>query len=419
MKSSQTIAESIEKIENTISRLISFLERNDFKGWEPYELPELSWLKSNKLRTVTTQLLRLFPISLHSYFSEKKLHPKAAALFAQAFLNLHEITNEQGYYETALFFLEWLIAHRSAQSKHFSIGNLHQLSMKTYHALPDTPSPLITCFAVEAFISAYEASQDQRFLQMAESGIKFFLEELPLRNVSDNECFFVYHPNNEQFIPNAPAAISGTLSRFYGISKEPSLLKVIKNNFNYIAKWQKSDGSWLYHPDSGYVDNFHTAFILEALAKFQFYTDDDSFETNLSKGVSFYSKTFFKSTGKPIHKKRSGFPTNVDSLLTKIDLRDIAMGLSVFSSLHSTDANQLAVALNLLDWSVENFKSKQGYFYYQKVPLYTIKGPFLRMQAWMLYGLSKMLQILKNLETSSKKGNRLYDQIETKFVKSL
>ncbi|HEX9974805.1 MAG TPA: hypothetical protein VGD14_22315, partial [bacterium] len=122
MKSSQTIAESIEKIENTISRLISFLERNDFKGWEPYELPELSWLKSNKLRTVTTQLLRLFPISLHSYFSEKKLHPKAAALFARAFLNLHEITNEQGYYETALFFLEWRIAHRSAQSKNFSIG---------------------------------------------------------------------------------------------------------------------------------------------------------------------------------------------------------------------------------------------------------------------------------------------------------
>jgi hypothetical protein len=401
MKSSQTIAESIDKIETTISRLIAFLESNDFKGWEPYELPELSWLKSHHLRTMMTQWLRLFPIQLHRYINEKKLHPKAAALFARAFLNLHEITNEQRYYEKALFFLEWLIAHRSAQSKNFSIGNLHQLSMKTYHASPDTPSPLITCFAVEAFISAYEASQDQRFLQLAESGIQFFLEELPLRKVSATECFFVYHPNNKQFIPNAPAAISGTLSRFYGISKEPSLLRVIKNNFNYIAKWQNSDGSSLYHPDARYCDSFHTAFILDALAKFQFYTGDDSFETNLSKGLSFYLKTFFKSTGKPIHKKRSGFPTNVDSLLTKIDLRDIAMGLSVFSSLHSTHANQLAVALNLFDWSVENFKSKQGYFYYQQLPLYTIKGPFLRMQAWMLYGLSQVLKVLKNLEKSS------------------
>ncbi|MCU0645505.1 MAG: hypothetical protein MUC94_14770 [bacterium] len=418
MKSSQTIADSIDKIETTISGLIAFLESNDFKGWEPYELPELSWLQSHRLRTMTTQLLRLFPIALHGYFNEKKLHPKAAALFARAFLNLHEITSEQKYYEKALFFLEWLIAHRSAQSKHFSIGNLHQLSMKTYQASPDTPSPLITCFAVEAFISAYEASQDEKFFEAAESGIKFFLEELPLRKVSATECFFVYHSNNEQFIPNAPAAISGTLSRFYGISKEPSLLRIIKNNFNYIAKSQNSDGSWLYHPDSRYVDNFHTAFILEALAKFQYYTSDNSFETVLSKGLAFYLKTFFTSTWKPIHKKRSGFPSNADSLLTKIDLRDIAMGLSLFSTLHSTQRNQLSLALKLLDWSIEKFKSREGYFYYQQVPLYTIKGPFLRMQAWMLYGLSQILKVMKSLETSSKEGNQVYDQIETKFIES-
>ena len=402
MKSSQPKTESIERIEFAISDLIAFLERNDFKGWEPYELPESGWLKSHRLRTLMTQLLRLFPIALHGYFNEKKLHPKAAALFAQAFLNLYEITNEQRFYDKAMFFLEWLIAHRSTQSKHFCIGNLHQLNMKTYHASPDTPSPLITCFSIEAFISAFKASQNERFLKLAESGVTFILDELPIKNVSANESFFVYHPNNAQFIPNAPAAISGTLSRFYGISQEPSVLKIIKNNFNYIAKWQKQDGSWLYHPGSRYCDSFHTAFILEALLKFQIFTSDSSFEPNLAKGLSFYSKIFFKPNGEPIHKKRSGFPSNADSLLTEIDVRDIAMGLSLFSSLRATDSSYFPIALKLLDWSIDNFRSNQGYFFYQKVPLYTIKGPFLRMQAWMLYGLTAMLKVLKNLEKSDK-----------------
>jgi hypothetical protein len=405
MKNSRTVTDAIEKIETAIARLIKFLEQHDFKGWEPYELPELIWLQSPRSRVATTQLLRLFPISLHGYFNEKKLHPKAATLFARAFLNLHEIANEQHYYEKALFFLEWLIAHRSSQSKNFSIGNLHQLSMKTYQASPDTPSPLITCFAVEAFISAYQASQDQRFLEMAESGAKYFLEELPQRNVSATECFFIYHPDNEQFIPNAPAVISGTLSRCYGLFKNQAWLTIIKNNFNYIVKWQRNDGSWLYHPGSGYSDSFHTAFILEALAKFQFYTGDYSYEANLSNGLSFYAKTFFTPGGKPIHKQRSGFPSNADSLLTKIDVRDIAMGLSLFSALHSTYPKHFPIALKLLDWSIEKFQSREGYFYYQKVPLYTIKGPFIRMQAWMLYGLSKMLKVFKSIEKSAEEGN--------------
>lgn len=404
MKNSRIVTDAIEKNETAITRLITFLEQQDFKGWEPYELPGLAWLQSPRLRVAATQLLRLFPISLHGYFNEKKLHPKAAALFAHAFLNLHEITNEPRYYEQALFFLEWLSAHRSSQSKHFSIGNLHRLSMKTYQASPDTPSPLITCFAVEAFISAYQACQDQRFLEMAESGAKYFLEELPQKNISDNESFFIYHPKNERFIPNAPAVISGTLSRCYSIFKNQSWLTIIKNNFNYIATWQRSDGCWLYHPGAGYSDSFHTAFILEALAKFQLCTGDNSYETNLSSGLSFYAKTFFKPEGRPIHKQRAGFPTNADSLLTKIDVRDIAMGLSLFSSLHSTYPNYFPIALKLLDWTIERFQSREGYFYYQKVPFYTIKGPFIRMQAWMLFGLSQMLKVIASFEKSAEEG---------------
>lgn len=410
----QTIIKTRAKIEGTIADLTALLEKDDFKGWEPYELPEFFQRQSRRSRIVLTQLLRLFPVSWFQCMTEKKLHPKAAALFAQAFLNLYEITDQPAHYEKALFFLEWLIAHRSAQSKNFSIGNLHSLNMKSYQAAPETPSPLITCFAVEAFLKAFEARQDRQLLKMAMSGMQYFLEELPVKYVSANECYFVYHPNHDRFIPNAPAVICGILAHGYAMSKDWAALTIIKNNLNYIARWQQRDGSWLYYPGAGYVDSFHTAFILEALARFQFYTSDASFERVLARGLTFYAHAFFKTSGEPIHKKRSGFPLNVDSWLTKIDVRDIAMGLAVFSSLALQHPNYFPIAMQLLNWCLDNFKSNNGYFFYQKIPFNTIPGPFVRMQAWMLYGLSKILKALKFIQKKFEEETN--ESLETKFI---
>ncbi|MBN1684312.1 MAG: AGE family epimerase/isomerase [Gammaproteobacteria bacterium] len=384
-------------LEKTINELILFLEKHHFKGWEPYDIPGLKITPVTRpVRVLLTQLIRLSPISLHPFFKNKTEHAKAAALFARSFLLLFEITREQKYQKKAVYFLEWLETHRCSTTKNFSIGTQYQLNMKNYSANPNTPAPLLTCFSVEAFLSAYEIFKDNKYLELAESGINYFLEELPQVKVSSDRSYFIYHPNNNQFIPNSPAVICGTLARFYFISKNQELLTIIKNNLNYIANYQQEDGSWFYHPGSRYIDSFHTAFVLEALAKYQRYTGDESYKKQLLKGLAYYEKNFFESDMKPIHKKRFGVPTNVDSLLTKIDLRDIAMGLVLFNEINKLRGYPIRRILNLQNWSINHFKSNKGYFYYQKVPLYTIKGPFLSMQAWMLYGLCVMLKSLNS-----------------------
>ena len=389
----QITIESETKIDAAITELLAYLETNSFQGWEPYDIPKWNWLNSpanHALRVMITQLYRLSPISLHPYFEQKKIHAKAATLLARAFLTLYEMTAERQHYEQALFFLNWIKEHRSETSKNFSIGNQYQLAMKSYDAQPGTPAPLLTCLAIEAFISAYEILNDRNFLELAASGIRYFLEELPLIKMTDDQWYFIYHPNNRQFIPNMPAVISGTLSHYYAITNEPELLPVIKNNLNCIVKSQRSDGAWLYHPGSRYSDNFHTAFILNALAGVRHHLGDRRFESAFEKGLAYYTRTFFSFRGRPIHKKIFGLPTNADSFLTRIDLRDCAMGLVFFSFLITHHQYPLALPLNLLNWTMDHFRSEQGFFHYQKIPFYTIKGPFLSMQAWMLYALSQL-----------------------------
>jgi hypothetical protein len=395
----QSIIDQQIKLEQTIDELFLFLDRNKFQGWEPYKIIKFrNRLVPPILRVCLTQLIRLSPFFIHPYLSRKDCDAKAAALFARAFLALFEVTKEIKYHRKGILFLEWLKDHRCTSTRHYSVGNQYQLSMKNYCANPGTPAPLITCFAIEAFLSAYKILKDQSYLELAESGVNYFLEELPQVKISSDQCYFIYHPNHNQFIPNAPAVICGTLSHFYSISKRQELLNIIRHNLNYIISCQREDGSWLYHPQSRYIDSFHTAFILEALVKYQQYTGDDAYEKQFLKGLSFYEQTLFKSNYQPIHKKRSGFPTNVDSLLTKIDLRDIAMGLILFNQLVNLKGYPITQALNLLNWSFENFRSIRGYYYYQKVPLYRIKNPFLSMQAWMLYGLSMTLKSLTTLK---------------------
>ena len=400
MKDWHSLHNSAKEIEMTIQQLVSYLERNNFQGWEPYDIPATRFNMPALVRITLTQAFRLCPISFHRFFIEKKLHAKAATLFARSFLMLYDLTKEPGYYQQAIYFLDWIENHRSLQSRHFSIGTQFQLNMKNYRAKPGTPAPLLTCFAIEAFISAYEISGDNKYLELANSGVQYFLEELPQKKIASDQSYFIYHPNNPKFIPNLPAVISGTLSRFYSISTSPELLNIIKNNLNYVVKFQRDDGSWLYQPDFDYTDSFHTAFILEALAKYQQYVGDERFEGNLSKGLTFYINTFFNRRGRPLHKKRFGLPDNADSLLTKLDLRDIAMGMVLCKNLSSTGRYPINRGIELFNWTMHNFRSKQGYFYCQQLPVYTVKSPYLSMQAWMLYALCILLKTIKSYQSN-------------------
>ena len=392
------------KINEAIIDLIHFLEKTDYQGWEPYDILSNKWKLLNKprlLRALTTQFFRLSPIFVHPYFKAKKYYAKAMALFAEAFLILYEISNNIKYRNQAIFFLDWLKKHRSPVTKNFSLGAHYQLNMKNYSSSADAPSPFITALAIEAFISAYGIFKDDHYLDIAASGIRFFEHELPQIKVDSNHSYFIYHPNNLKFIPNLPARISGTMARFYSIAGDKTILPTIVNNLKYVVHWQREDGSWNYSPYQNYSDNFHTCFILEALAKYEYYIQDDQFNSSFLKGLSFYESKFFSKNGCPNHKIVTGIPSNADSLFTQIDVRDCAQALVLFSLLKLQNKYQSDRAFNITNWSIDHFRSKEGYFYYQQLPLYKIKNPFISMQAWMLLGLCNMLKTMKKIPNTN------------------
>ncbi len=397
MKSHRANIDYVQKINTVILKLIHFLEKDNFQGWEPYDIFNNYWtslIKSRHLRAAITQIFRTTPIFLHPLLKEKKFYAKPVALFAHAFLILYEVSKDIQYRNRAIFFLNWLEQHRSSETQNFSLGAHYQVNLKTYGSSPDTPSPFITAMGIEAFISAYEILGDGHYLDLAASGIRFFLDELPQVQVNVNQSYFVYHPNNLKFVPNLPAVICGTLARFHSITGDKSILSTIEKNLRHVVQWQRDDGAWLYSPAAKYSDNFHTGFILEALAKYEHHMRDQQFNSSFTKGLAFYERTFFDETGRPHHKKLFGLPNNADSLLTQIDLGDCAQGIILFSLLLQYKRNLSETGFRLLNWCIERFRAKDGHFYYQQLPLYKSKSPFISLQAWMLYALAKISQAL-------------------------
>lgn len=391
-----------EKFQNLffseINSLIGFLEQTEFKGWEPYDT---AGLFSDRIRVpgllkvLVTQFMRLSPVSLMQFFQRKKIYPKAAALFAQSYLLLYKNAREEHFRKRAILFLNWLEQNRSPRTQHFSMGTHYGIAMKSYAAEKDTPSPLITSMAVETFISAFEILGENKYFELANSGIHYFLDELPQRVISETERFFIYHPENPGFIPNLPAVICGTLARFISIHFENDIFQTITHNLNFLISWQREDGSWLYEKTMRYIDNFHTGFILEGLLKFELFTRDSRYNEALKRGMNYWRAHLFTDKGKPIHRKLMGIPKNADALLTRLDARDIAQSL-VLLSYFTEDSDKSDLAMSLVHWSIQNFKSRFGYFYYQQLPFYKLKGPFISMQAWMMFGLVKLWDAVLN-----------------------
>ncbi len=381
-----------------INSLIGFLEKTEFKGWEPYDTAGVLSDRIRMpgfLRVLVTQFMRLSPVKLMHFFQRKKMYPKAAALFAHAYLLLYKNVQEEHFRNRAIFFLNWLEQNRSPRTRHFSMGTHYGIAMKSYAAEKDTPSPLITSMAVEAFMSAFEVLGENKYFELANSGVHYFLDELPQRVISDTERYFIYHPKNPEFIPNLPTVICGTLARFISIHLDNDVFQTITQNLNYLITWQREDGSWLYEKKMLYIDNFHTGFILEGLCKFELFTGDKRYNEALKRGLNYWRAHLFTEKGKPIHRKLTGFPKNADALLTRLDARDIAQSL-VLLSYFGEDSDKSDFAMSLVHWAIQNFKSRVGYFYYQQLPFYKLKGAFISMQAWMMFGLVKLWDAVLN-----------------------
>ncbi len=333
-----------------------------------------------------TQFLKRFPLNLRPmFFIKKDYNPKGLGLFLYGYVKLYCITQEKCYLEKIDWITSLLVNLRCSAYEHFSWGYNFDWQNYRYLFPKETPTTVNTSFIADAFIDAYEALNNSRFLDIARSACDFLLKDQYLTKTNDSICFS-YTPMDQSKVHNANMLAARLLARVFSITQEEELWEHARKAVNYTMSAQRQDGAWYYgerHVQK-YIDNFHTGFVLESLNDYISYTNDMSHSDNLRRGLKFYSNHLFLPNGTPKYFHDRVYPIdthNIQALITFVKLQNVMDNTHLLQRISS--------------WIIDHMQDKSGYFYYRRGKYLTNKIPYIRWgQAWAFHALTTYYQYL-------------------------
>jgi rhamnogalacturonyl hydrolase YesR len=381
-----------DKIQNSLVKLQSYCESEDFKGYDPYDglnsilFQSIPFVSKQRIARLTwIQLFKRSPLNLRSVARVKKdYNPKALGLFLSGYCNFYKRTKEPQYLEKINFFTDKLLSLVSKTWSGSCWGYNFDWQAKAFFQPKHTPTIVATTFIGCSLLDAYDITGEKELLKIARSSCDFILKDLN-RTYDDKKNFaFSYSPLDKSVVFNASLLGSKLLARVYSYTHEDILIETAAKSVAFCCDRQQPDGSWSYGTFEfhNWVDNFHTGYNLECISDFMKYTGNHYYESNLQRGFNYYINTFFSNTGVPKYYNNSVYP---------IDIHAPAQLIITLSKLGKLNEERI-LADKVLTWTIDNMQSKKGYFYYQINRYFTSKIPYMRWaQAWMFYALSEYL----------------------------
>jgi len=371
---------------NSFLTLLEYCEKEGFKGWDPYDglnskifnsLPIKYW---DLARLVWIQGFKRSPVNLRNIFLVPKAYnAKAIGLFLLGYCNLFEISKSQNnFFIDSEYILEkiYKLANLLNKLKNNNYSgacwgyNFDWQARRLFLFPANTPTVVATTFCVDALFKAYDITKDKKFKNIALSSSNFILKDLN-RTPHKSGFLFSYSPlNGNNTVFNASLLGAKTLSLCYKYSAKNKYKEIAEKAIRSVCESQLIDGSWVYGllPVQSWKDSFHTGYNLDAISSYQQYTNDNQFESYLENGFDFYINNFFKNDGTPKYYHNSTFP---------IDIHCPGQLFVTLSRLKKYKKHK-KIANKVMDWTLKNMQSKNGYFYYQLKKLFSSKISYMR-----------------------------------------
>ncbi|MEQ1921536.1 MAG: hypothetical protein ABL952_03410 [Pyrinomonadaceae bacterium] len=381
-------------------RLFAYCQREDFAGYDPFDglnsvlfqLTPLKYIRFTRLALL--QAVKRSPINLRPILGVKKgVNPKGLALFALAELSRYRATKDETHAVNAKGLLDRLmktaIRGKSADGKPtLAFGYNFDWQSRAFFAPLGTPAIVPTAFAQQAFIEAYQLFDDNNFLFAADEICEFILTGLNRSNETDDEVCFSYTPGDHTIILNANLLAGECLARVGTATGNEEYLKMAAKTARFVIRRQNASGAWVYGASEthGWVDNFHTAYVLQSLYRISGEVEELRSETfdAINLGGGYWFAKFFLDDGTPKYYDNEIYP---------VDIHSAAAAIAAMSEMRAIDERMLPMAQKTAEWTIENMLDTDGYFYYQKRKTGIVKTPYMRWgQAWIAYALARLIE---------------------------
>jgi len=393
-----------DAVEQSFSNLLRYCRSESWVGYDPYDALNSPLARTlpfqNKLaRTALTQLVKRTAFNLRPILGiDKAPNPKGIALALRALILQADIVGDKlpasieqnvndakNSLEADLSFLiRKLSALRSEDYAESCWGYNFDWQSRAFFAPRNTPNVVCTVFAAEAYLDWYERTGDDAVLEVVRSGCRFLLDRLNRSAGENGECFS-YTPLDHSRVHNVNMLAAGLLAKAFVSTGLEEYRESAIRAARYTMARQRADGAWLYGEDEsqGWIDSFHTGFILVSLKRLIELLDMNLWRPALENGYQFYEKRFFLADGTPGYYHNQLHPHDVHSA---------AQGIITFVEMTDLTPNAKAMAARVTRWAIDHLQDPSGFFYFQIHRFYTIKTSYMRWaQSWMLYALSLYL----------------------------
>ncbi len=393
-----------ELIEETLISLQQWVEARAHKGYDPGDgltsfLRPLTFGNIFAER-ILQQLIWKAPINLRPFLGVVPLEStKGRGFMAWGYLHLHKASGDRSYLRRAKDCLDWLDRAREDGYVGHCWGNHFDFTTRTGRMKAHTPTIVWSGLIGQAFLEYYEQTGEERYLDIAESVCRWILT-LPRETTNEGSCLS-YTGVYQHSVHNSNLLGAAMLARTWSYRARPEYLEVAQSAVHYTCANQRPDGAWLYAEDAQHpwIDNFHTAYILDSLKRYADSTGDDSVRENIRRGYRYFRDVFFEPSGCPRYYHNSTYP---------IDIQCAAQAIDTFSFFSAEETDALSMAKKVAAWTIENMRDETGYFYYRRYPLLTARTPYFHWgQATMFKALANLLLSLDMTNQENKKSRPL------------
>lgn len=379
-----------QQFERSFQQLKKYVESEGYKGWDPFDgltsklFNALPGIKNNKFcRLAWIQFFKRSPVNFRVFAGvPKNYNSKGLALFIVGYYNLYQLDQDQEHLKKISFLGDLLLEQQCKCYTGACWGYYFDWQARAFFQPANTPTVVATSFVVDALLKAAEATGNARYQETALTAAEFVMQDLNITRKEGSEGIcFSYSPLDQTQVFNASLLGARLLSRVYALTKVERYKTAAHQAVLFVCNHQQSSGAWAYGNQSfhQWVDSFHTGFNLECIYEYSKYTGDNSFQSHLEKGLTYYLRTFFTPEGLPKYYNNEIYP---------IDIHAPAQLIVTLVRMQRFEENK-ALCSKVLKWTIENMQAKNGYFYYQKKRGFSSKIPYMRWaEAWMYYAMS-------------------------------
>lgn len=234
----------------------------------------------------------------------------------------------------------------------------------------EEPNTIATTYAAMALLDAHERTGDERLLEVARGAGDFFLRHVP-QTPAAHGAYFGYWPGDQTPIHNANMHVCGLLARLSVSCGDDRYADPARRGLEYCLAHQRDDGSWPYGelPNLGWVDNFHTGYVLDSLEECRRAGLDDRVPAALERGLAYYDRELFLEDGIPKYYADAIYP---------VDSQCVAQAIQTMAIASARDPRLLERALSVFEFALRRMRRRDGAFLFQRRRFWHNATPHVR-----------------------------------------